>query len=131
MAPPPIRFFLDQNVADSVGRALQEAGFEVTYLREVLATNSPDQLVALITMRVGAVLVSHDGDFRSMAANVGLSQRRFRRLSRICLRCPEPDAATRIRAALSLIEHEWNQLHADGGERLWVDIGSSFIRCNR
>lgn len=66
-----------------------------------------------------------------MAASVGLSQERFRKLSRVCLRCSEPEAAGRMRAALSLIAHEWGWLQENGGERLWVDVGASYIRSNR
>jgi hypothetical protein len=54
-----------------------------------------------------AVLVSMDGDFRSLAPRAGIGRNRFRRLSRIALRCSEPRAAGRVKAAMSLIEHEW------------------------
>jgi predicted nuclease of predicted toxin-antitoxin system len=43
-----MRFFTDQNVPDSVAKTLQSSGYEVTRLREKIATNSPDNLVAAI-----------------------------------------------------------------------------------
>jgi hypothetical protein len=56
---------------------------------------------------------------------------RFKRLSLIGLRCPEPKAAARITAALALIEHEWQAGGGRAGRRLFVEIGGDWIRTNR
>jgi predicted nuclease of predicted toxin-antitoxin system len=56
------RFFVDHCVPDSVGRVLRDAGHEAMLLRETIAANSPDPLVAAVSEMYGAVLVSHDKD---------------------------------------------------------------------
>lgn len=78
-----------------------------------------------------AVLVSLDSDFRSLAPRAGVGKARFRTLSRIGLRCSEPQAAARIKAALSLIVHEWEIAQASRDKRMIVEIGTSFIRIIR
>src|SRR5580698_1791492 len=105
----PIKFFIDQCVPDSVGKMLSSAAYAVELLREKLATDAPDQVVATYAELSGAVLISLDRDFKSLAPRIGIGQQRFRRLSRVGIRCDEPAATRRIEAALSLIEHEWER----------------------
>ena len=114
-----------------MGRALSEAGHEVVLLRQQLAPNSPDPLVAAVSEMNEAVLVSHDSDFHTLAPRAGIGRRRFQRLSRIALKCSEPQAAGRIKAAMSLIEHEWKIAQASPDKRIIVEIGISFIRTIR
>jgi predicted nuclease of predicted toxin-antitoxin system len=130
-AQPKIKFFIDHCVPDSVGRALRDSGHEVILLREQLAPNSPDPLVAAVAEMNEAVVVSLDSDFRRLAPRVGIGRIRFQRLSRIGLKCGEPQAAGRIKAALSLIEHEWGVSQARPDKRMIIDIGKSFIRIIR
>jgi hypothetical protein len=46
----------------------------------------------------------------------------------IKLSCFEPDAATRVRAAMSLIEHEWDVTAGSTGRRIFVEISDKVIR---
>lgn len=78
-----------------------------------------------------AVLVSMDGDFRSLAPRAGIGRNRFRRLSRIALRCSEPRAVGRVKAAMSLIEHEWMVAQSSSDKRMIVEIGTTSIRTIR
>lgn len=78
-----------------------------------------------------AVLVSHDSDFKTLAPRASVGQRRFRTLSRIGLKCSEPQAAARIKVAMSLIEHEWKVAQASADKRMIVEIGHSVIRTIR
>jgi predicted nuclease of predicted toxin-antitoxin system len=64
---PPIRFFVDHCVPDSVGRALRDAGHEVILLRQRIAPDSLDPLVAAVSEMNGAILVSLDSDFKRLA----------------------------------------------------------------
>ena len=128
---PPLKFFIDQCVPDSVGRMLKEAGYTVELLSEKLATDSPDQLVATYSELAGTVLISLDRDFRSLAPRVGIGQQRFRRLSRIGIRCDEPMAARRIESALSLIEHEWERAQQNSDKRMIIEVGPTYIRTIR
>jgi len=133
MAGPAVRikFFIDHCVPDSVGRALSEAGHEVIFLRERLAKDAPDPLVAAFTEMSGAVLVSLDHHFDALAPRAHVGRRRFAKLSRIGLKCAEPQAAARIKAALSLIEHEWQLAQTRSDKRMIVEIVTTAIRTIR
>ena len=110
---------------------LVDAGHEVVLLRQQLAPDSPDPLVAAISQMNDAVLVSMDGDFRSLAPRAAIGRNRFRRLSRIALRCSEPRAAGRMKAAMSLIEHEWTVAQSSSDKRMIMEIGTTHIRTIR
>jgi predicted nuclease of predicted toxin-antitoxin system len=62
-----IRFFIDNCVPDSVAGVLRNAGHEVILLRDSIAPDAPDSFVAAVAELHGAVLVSYDKDFRSLA----------------------------------------------------------------
>lgn len=126
-----IRFFVDNCVSVSVASVLRSAGHEVILLRDSIAPDSPDRLVAAVAELHGAVLVSYDKDFRSLAPRIGVGQRRFRKLSRIGFRCSEPQAARRVEFALSLIEHEWSLAETAADKRMLIEIGPTYIRTIR
>lgn len=129
---PAIRFFIDHCVPDSVGDVLRAAGHEVILLRERIAPDSPDPLVAAVSEMNGAVLISLDSDFRTLLPRVARGERRrFRTLSRIGLRCKAPRCAQRIKAALSLIEHEWDVAQNNQDKRMIVEVGESHLRSIR
>ena len=103
-----IPFFLDQNVPNSVRDVLVARGHDVELLRDNLATDTADPIVAQVRQAAGKVLVSHDKDFKAIAKRVNATQREYREaLHRIALRCDEPDSARRIEEAMDFIEHEW------------------------
>jgi len=122
MARTRIKFFVDQCVPDSVGRLLRDRGYDVTFLREVLPTDSPDPIVAATCEQNNAVLVSFDADFKTLATRLGVGKRRFRRLSRISLQCREPESARRIQDALPLIEFEWRHAGRGKDKRILIEI---------
>ena len=127
----PLRFFIDHCVPESVSKALEGAGHEVIRLRMELAEDAPDPLVAAVSQMHGAILVSHDSDFRTLVPRSGVGRRRFARLSRIGLRCAPPRAAQRMTLALSLIEHEWEVAQQSNDKRMIVEIGDTSIRTIR
>jgi predicted nuclease of predicted toxin-antitoxin system len=100
-------------------------------LREAVATGSPDPLVCAAAEANDAILVALDHDMRSLAQRRGIGQRRFRKLSLIKLSCKATRAAERVRAAMSLIEHEWLYSEGQNDRRLFIDIGSDVIRTFR
>ena len=104
---------------------LEAHGYEVIRLREKTAADSPDTLVAAVAEANDAVLVTMDGDFKSIARRTGIGQRRYRRLSLIRFeKCRESKAAARIECALSLIEHEWEVGNGNKDRRMFVVIGA-------
>jgi predicted nuclease of predicted toxin-antitoxin system len=128
---PTLRLFLDEGVPDSVGHAFLEAGHEVHFLNRTLARGSSDQLVCAIADINNAILVALDGDMRRIAQGHGVGSGRYLRLGLIKLSCFEPDAPVRVRAAMSLIEHEWMFTEGAEGRRIFVDIGNGVIRTHR
>lgn len=126
-----IKFFLDNCVPDSVAHVLRDAGHEVIFLRDTIPKDSPDQVVARVSEALDAVLVSYDKDFKALAPRIGVGQRRFRKLSRVGFRCREPQAARRMEAALSLIEHEWQTAQTTTDKRMIIEIGDTAIRTIR
>lgn len=126
-----LKFFIDQCVPDSAGTALKECGHKVVLLREELAVNSPDTLVAAVAEKNDAILVSLDGDFRVITRRHGVGKRAYRRLSLIKLSCRESRAAERLRTCITLIEHEWVLSQAATDRRILIEIGDAMIRINR
>jgi len=127
-----MRFFTDQNVPESVARVLESAGYEVYRLREKTAVDAPDNLVAAVSEANDAILVTLDSDFKTIASRAGIGQRRFRRLSLLRLEgCRESRAADRLKAALSLIEHEWMVAAESRDRRLFIVISETTIRTHR
>ena len=110
---------------------LKAAGHEVILLRERLAADAPDPLVAAVSEMNEAVLISMDGDFDKLAPRAGIGRRRFGRLSRIGIKCGEPQAASRLESVLSLVEHEWNGAQARADKRIIIEIGMTVIRIIR
>jgi len=99
-----LKFFIDQCCPDSAGKAFESAGYEVIYLREKIAPNSPDSLVAAVAEANRAILVSLDGDFKKIAQRHGVGRRALRTLSLIKLTCRESRANERIRAVPPRVE---------------------------
>lgn len=127
-----MRFFIDQGVPDSVGRFLRNKGYEVTLLRDCIATNSPDTLVAAIAEANGAILVALDADFKALASRTGIGRRRFTKLSLIRFeKCREAHAAGRLERAMSLIEHEWSIGNNNRDRRMFIVITADTIRTHR
>jgi predicted nuclease of predicted toxin-antitoxin system len=131
-SPEAMRFFIDQNVPDAVGRVLESRGYDVVLLRERIPTESPDTLVAAVAEANNAILVTFDPDFKALANRIGIGRRRFAKLSLIRFeKCRESQAGNRIEAALSLIEHEWSISKAERDRRLFVVITNQTIRTHR
>jgi predicted nuclease of predicted toxin-antitoxin system len=123
--------FLDESVPDSVGAVFTAAGHEVFLLRENLARGSPDQLVCAIAEVNGCILVAIDGDMKHLAKRHGVGAGRYKKLSLIKLSCFEPNAASRVQAAMSLIEHEWMIGSKNKDRRIFIEIQDRVIRTCR
>jgi predicted nuclease of predicted toxin-antitoxin system len=131
MALAPIPFFTDQNIPDSVGRAIAAAGHELERLRDCMPITAKDPLIAIACARGGQVLVSQDNDFKAIAERLRISQNKHARmLHRVDIRCDAVVAAIRLRDMMSLIEHEWTQARILGIAML-VELGNEFVRIRR
>lgn len=124
--------FVDHCVPESVAGVLERNGYTVIRLRDKTAPDSPDTLVAAVAEANNAVLVTMDGDFKSIASRSGIGQRRFRKLSLLRFeKCRESHASMRLEAALSLIDHEWKRGNGSNDRRMFVVITGSTIRTHR
>jgi predicted nuclease of predicted toxin-antitoxin system len=126
-----MKFFLDEGVTVSAGRALEAAGHEVIYFGDSgLAKGTADPVVCLAAQANDAILVANDNDMRTLARGHGITPARFKTLNLLQLKCRESNSATRISEAMSLIEHEWEK--GKGRERRFhVVIGDAVIRTHR
>jgi predicted nuclease of predicted toxin-antitoxin system len=127
-----VKFILDENVPVSVRNVLENNGHAVELIVDHTARGSTDPIVATVSEQLDAVLVTFDGDFQKIAPRVPEgARRRFKRLSRIWLRCEEYQAAMRIEKALSLIEAEYVIAQGASDVRMQIQIGKGFIRTDR
>jgi predicted nuclease of predicted toxin-antitoxin system len=120
---PKLRFFLDNCVPDSVGRALADAGHVVIYQRDALVPDAKDADVAKTSAINNAILVSlNHKHFKPLASRLGVSNRSLRKLSRIDIKCTGPEATKRIQQGLSFIEAEWLLAQKSADKRLFVEV---------
>jgi predicted nuclease of predicted toxin-antitoxin system len=117
-----MRFFLDHGVPVSVAETFEVAGHEVIILKDALAPDAEDPVVALTAAENAAILVSFDRDFRAIAGRLGVSNKRLRKLSRIQMRCKEPDGSRRLKEAMRFIEHEWDIAQKKSDKRIFIEI---------
>lgn len=106
----PIRFLFDENVRSDVVAIFEERGHDVVLARDVLATSSPDQLLALFGKYERLVIVSHDRDFKKYRAMLPEHERsRFRAgAGRLFLDVAYPKSPQRVAEELESIEfHYW------------------------
>jgi predicted nuclease of predicted toxin-antitoxin system len=127
-----LHLLLDHNVPDSVAQVFRERGHKVELVRDILPTDSPDPLIATVSEEDGAILVSCDRDFKIIAPRIPRGYRtRFRKLSRISLQCSEPQAAQRVKAAMSLIEAEYEIARGSSDKRMFIVIQNDGIKTHR
>lgn len=104
----------------------------VVLLREIMPADSPDPVVAAVGDMDEAILVSCDHDFDSIAPRILKGMRaRFRRLSRIAIRCPEFHAARRIEEAMEFIELEYRTAQVRPDKRMFIEIQTTGLKTNR
>lgn len=126
-----IPFFTDHNVPESACQSLLDLGHKLTRLRECMATDSRDPLVALACTNAGQVLVTHDRDFRDLVKRLQVTKRQYRsKLHRVQLMCDEPLSAQRLQECIKLVESEW-KIANERRKPLIVELYNHFIRIYR
>lgn len=96
---PKFRFLTDHNVADSVGNKLIELGQDVVRLRDVMAVDTKDPIVAKAAIEDSRILISWDRDFNQQR----FKGPRFEKLSRLSMSGPEMTGAIRLEQVFDLI----------------------------
>jgi predicted nuclease of predicted toxin-antitoxin system len=127
-----MKFLLDEGVPVSVGSVLKGAGHDVIFFNNSgLAKGTPDPVVCAAAESHDAVLVAADHDMKRLAKGHGITKARFKSMGLVRFECRKPDCSTRIDAALSLVEHEWEKVTGGHCARLFVVIGEATIRTHR
>ena len=127
-----MRFMLDENVPAEMAEMLVVHGHQAEFIRDYVPPGAADPLVATVAEQNNSVLVSFDGDFQVIAPRIPIGHRaRFRRLSRIWMRCGEPMGARRLESALSLVESEFELGQRRDDQRMMFWIGISYLRTER
>lgn len=127
-----MRFVLDENVPVSVRDVLQAHGHSVDLIVDHVARGEKDPVVASVSERLQAVLISFDGDFEKIAPRIPEgNRRRFRKLSRIWFLCKEWTAALRLEKAMSLVETEYRIATSSPDKRMLIWISENYIKTHR
>jgi len=126
-----MKFFLDEGVPASVGKFLHSEGHDVILLKDVIATGSPDNVVATAAEKNEAILVACDGDMKQMVKRFGIGAGRFKALNLLKITCAGPLNTPRVQQSLSLVQHEWDWSQRKKARRMFVEIKSDVIRTYR
>lgn len=121
---PRLRFFIDQNVPDSIGAYLQGRGHSVYRLRHHISENSPDPVVGMTALKAGRILVSWDRDFNGQR----FQQERFGTLSRIGLSGPGPSLLPAIKEHIQIVEFQMSRIPKGGRMIAHVQVGNVRFR---
>lgn len=123
-----LTFYLDEDVPRPVKLALENLGHKVIESRSLLEPGAPDQVVATIAERDGAILISHDRDFRKLSARrTDRQKRRFKKLSIIRMQNEKPNSKHRIIAAEPIIVAEYNARSGMADTRMIIDVRKDVI----
>jgi predicted nuclease of predicted toxin-antitoxin system len=123
---------LDENVPVDMAAMLTQHGHDAQFIRDYVPPGTPDVIVATIAEQQNCILISFDGDFESIAPRVPHGHRaRFRKLSRIWMRCDEPAGANRLQGALELLVSEFALAQFRPDRRLWFWVGRDYLRTHR
>lgn len=113
-------FLTDVNVPDSVGTYLSGRGHDVVRVRDIMAIDTKDPVIAEAAMQSERILISWDKDFNHQR----FLKPRFRRLNRIGFSCPEPDGSKRLAEIIDLVEFAFGRA---GGVPVSLKIASDKV----
>lgn len=119
-----LRFFLDQNVPDSVGRYLQGRKHSVLRLRHHIPDDSPDPVVGMTALEADRILISWDRDFNSQR----FRQPRFAVLSRISLSGDGSTLLAAVKEHIDLVEFKMPKPPRGGRIVAHVKVGQIRFR---
>jgi hypothetical protein len=128
-----VRFLLDEDVPRAVGEYLAERGHAVFYVAESLMKGSADVLlVQWVEVNEGVVVTHNYKHFDKLVSRVPRGGRaRFKRASRLTLRCAQTHALRRIKELIEDIEHEYDRCQQRADKRMMAEIGDSYFRTDR
>jgi hypothetical protein len=123
---PKLRFFLDNNVPDSIGRYLQGRGHSVLRQRFHIPHNSTDPAVGMTALQANRILVTWDKDFNSQT----FRQARFDRLCRLSLSGDGPTLLLAVQEHVELLEFQFTRVPRGGRVVAHIALGQIRFRTN-
>lgn len=128
-----MRFLLDEDVPRPVGEFLAERGHAVFYVEAALVKGSADVLLAQWVDINESVVVTHNAKhFKRLVSRVPIGGRtRFKRASRLTLKCAQTSALRRVRELIEDIEHEFDRCQQRADKRMMAEIGDTYFRTDR
>jgi Domain of unknown function (DUF5615) len=121
-----LRFFLDQNVLDSICRYLRGRGHSVLLLRHHIPDDSPDPVVGMTALQAKRILVTCDRDFNAQR----FRQDRFSELSRISLCGTGPTLLSAMKEHMAVLEFQMPRRPAGGRMVAQLQLGIIRFRTN-
>lgn len=124
---------IDENVPDSVAVFFRERGHDVSLVRDLFPTRTPDQVIAVAGDKEHAIVVTwNHKDFKKLVTRIPIGERqRFRHLGRINFRCNEAHGRKRAEDLIDWIEFEYAQVLKQRDKRLMIEIGETSFRVIR
>lgn len=126
-----MRFILDENIPH-LKSLLEDKGYECVLSTDMAGYSAPDDIVALTAQEEGYILISADRDFNVLAPRVTRGENnRFRKLSRVHLKCKPTQLENRLAQCLDLIEFEYHAAQIRHDSRMIIQIDDSYVRVDR
>jgi hypothetical protein len=128
-----VRFLLDEDVPRPVGEFLAQRGHEVFYVEEALVKGSADILLAQwVDVNEGVVVTHNYKHFAVLLSRVPKGGRaRFKKASRLTLRCAQPHSLRRVTELIEDIEYEYERCQRRTDKRMMSEIGESYFKTDR
>lgn len=121
-----MRLLFDQDVVQHVADIFIRRGHDVSFSRDVLQQNSPDQLVAISAAIQGLIVVTNDKDYKRYSELFPQGyQRKARKMTgRIVLAMNQARTAARVEELIEDIEYHHAQA-VRRGKRLMITISET------
>jgi len=124
-------FLADHCLSEHVARALERYGHTVLRLRDVIAPDTEDIVVAQTALNGGLILVTHDDDFRTQQRDRGRRTRRAFDQVNLLLICDlGPNTVARLDTTIDSIQFE-AQSALQAGRRLNMEVAAQRITIHR
>ncbi|MGH2615409.1 MAG: DUF5615 family PIN-like protein [Thermomicrobiales bacterium] len=109
MGTPPLPpLLIDECLPQSIADFFQARGYSVLVVGQALPAGAPDVSVVAAALDRGAIVVTHDSDFRNMRASVTGTGGRLQRADRIYFKkCSHAQALARLAQLIDVIETEY------------------------
>ena len=103
---PPL--LIDECLPQSIANFFASRGYSVLVVGQALPAGSPDASVVAAALDQGAIVVTHDSDFRNMKASATGAGGRLQRADRIYFKkCSHAQALARVKHLIDVIETEY------------------------